>query len=230
MCNFSNSNSHLELVPDYRLVEVNSVPLAKEYNLSLSNSCDISSLTSAVVKVFLSGHIFYKANKHKMIYAHLSVSYTLLSEDELLYYAGAHSPPPHPPSFFVDFKGLVLGLLKMCFNVLPLFSTFWCLLYDWSLRCSCRKYGLDSILDGTQHTQGLDFSLYYLFICDFCWKISNCVCHIQDFDIYGLGLYFPFACVSFYEVTNEHSIKALWLKHFSFSAKEWLLGINNYGE
>lgn len=118
-------------------------------------------------------------------------------------------------SFFVDFRGLVLGLLKMCFNIYHCFSTFWCLIYDWSLQCSCRKSRLDSILDGTQHIQGLDFSLYYLFICDFYWKISNSVCRFQDFDIYNLSLYFPFAYVSFYEVTNELSIKALWLKHFS---------------
>lgn len=125
-----------------------------------------------------------------------------------------HFLPTSSHSYFVDFKGLVLGLLKMCFNIYHCFSIFWCLLYDWSLQCSCRKLGLDSILGGTQ-IQGLDSSLYYLFICDFYWKISNSVCHFQDFDIYNLGLYFPFACVSFYEVTNELSIKALWLKHFS---------------
>lgn len=43
MCNFSNSNSHWHFVPDHGLVEVNSVSLAKEYNLSLSNCCNISS-------------------------------------------------------------------------------------------------------------------------------------------------------------------------------------------
>lgn len=122
---------------------------------------------------------------------------------------------PSPSSFFVDFKGLVLGLLKMCFNVLPLFLHFLMSAIWLIIAVFLRKSGLDSSLDGTQHIQGLDFSLYYLFICDLYWKISSCVCHIRDFDIDDLSLYFPFACVSFYEVTNEHSIKALWLKHFS---------------
>lgn len=47
-----------------------------------------------------------------MMCAHVGVSYTSLSEDELLYFTGTHttSPPRKKNSFFVDFKGLVLGL------------------------------------------------------------------------------------------------------------------------
>lgn len=44
MSNFSNSSSHLEVVPGHRLGDVNSMPLAKESSLSLSNCCNISPL------------------------------------------------------------------------------------------------------------------------------------------------------------------------------------------
>lgn len=59
-----------------------------------------------------------------MMCAHVGVSYTSLSEDELLYFTGTHttSPPRKKNSFFVDFKGLVLGLPNIyIFNILPLF-------------------------------------------------------------------------------------------------------------
>ena len=91
-----------------------------------------------------------------MINAHLSVSYTLSNEDELLYFAGVHCLSPSN-SFLVDFKSLVLGLLKMCFNIVLLFFYFLMSATWWIIAVFLRESWLNSILVKTQHTQNLDF-------------------------------------------------------------------------
>lgn len=71
-----------------------------------------------------------------MIYAHLTVLYILLDEDELLCWTGTHSPEK---SIFVYFWCSILCLLQMYFSMLLLFSTWWSLLYH-------AQYGPEGVL------------------------------------------------------------------------------------
>lgn len=170
MSNFSNSNSHLELVPDHRWVEVKSVPFAKARDLSLSNCCSISSLGHRHVQSPVKPHMVQTEHAQNDICT-LECGLYLIQRRWI---TAVRRDTSFPAQFLLcRFQGLGLRSIENMFlTYYHGFSTFWRLLHDWwsqlpAGNLACVPFWAE------QHIKALGFFLYYLFLCDFCWKISN---------------------------------------------------------